>query len=371
MPAEISVYPRKRSPFWYISYPCPKRLKRVHEATPFRRAEARGERQAYLLAVERSEGASILMKGAKAERFDTWLLPWIEVTYRNPKTKKRYIGAWFHWRRYLADVAKIAVPRALTYELVLGFHKWRTEQVKKSGRKVGSNTALCDIKFMQAVMTEAGRRGFADDNPCKKIGIQKDPARRAHRLAPGELALIEKNLPAWVSQEPERRGWMPAAYTIARYQGCRLAETRLNLKSQVDLSNNQIKFIAKGSDGKPNEFQTMMHAKVRPLLEQLVKEKRTYTLDFPPCPSVMWRKFFDSIGLTNAWFHCLRSTVATEMAVAGVPISLAMRYQGHAKEEIHRAYQDIKARDLTVCAAAVGSDILPSGQTADSAPAIP
>lgn len=59
-----------------------------------------------------------------------------------------------------------------------------------------------------------------------------------------------------------------------------------------------------------------------------------------------------------------------------MPISLAMRYQGHAKEEIHRAYQDIKARDLTVCADAVGSgvevsDIPKPQKTQDSAPAIP
>ena len=355
MASEISVYPRPRSPFWYISYPCPKRLKRVHEATPYRRDDSRGERQAYLLARERSEGAIILKKGAKAERFDTWLIPWIETTYRNPKTRKRYLGAWLQWRKYMADVAKIAVPRALTYETVLGFHRWRTEQVKPSGRKVGTNTALSDIKFMQAAMSEAHRRGFADDNPCRKIGIQKEPVRRAHRLMPDELARVEAALPAWVAADPERRSWMPVAYHIARYQGCRLTETRLNIRGQIDLAAGQIKFIAKGSDGKPNVFTTALHDKVRPLIERLIAEKRTYTLEFPPCPSVMWRKFFDSIGLQNAWFHCLRSTVATEMALGGVPISLAMRFQGHAKEEIHRAYQDIHARDLTACLAAVGS----------------
>lgn len=369
--SDISVYPRKGSPFFYISYPCPKRLKRVHEATPFRTDEARGERQAYLLAKDRSEGASILMKGAKAERFDTWVLPWIDVTYRNEKTKKRYKGAWFLWRKFLAEVAKIAVPRAMTYQHALGFHAWRTQQVKPSGRKVGTNTALSDIKFMQSAMSEAIRRGFADDNPCKKIAIQKDPVRRAHRLMPDELALIEAKLPAWVAAEPGRRSWMPVAYTIARYQGCRLRETRLNLKSQVNIAGAQITFIAKGSDGKPKVFPTMMHGKVRPLLEKLIKEKRTYTLEFPPCPSVMWRKFFDSIGLHNAWFHCLRSTVSTEMALGGVPISLAMRFQGHAKEEIHRAYQDIHARDLSVCVTAVGADIPQQPQTPGSAPATP
>jgi integrase len=351
---DLSVYPRKGSPFFYISYPCPKRLKRVHEATPFRTDDDRGERKAYLLAKDKSEGASILMKGAKAERFDTWVTDWLRVNYRNPKTVLRYTGAWEQWRRFLIDRAQIAVPRALTYQHVLDFHAWRTSQVKKSGRKVGSNTAISDIKFMQACITEAQRRGFADDNPCKKLGIQKDPARRAHRLMPDELARVEATLPAFIAEEPERRTWMAAAYTIARYQGCRLRETRLNLRSQVDLFGGTITFSAKGSNGQPSVFTTQMHQKVRPLMERLIAEKRAYTLEFPVCPSIFWRRFFDQIGLRNAWFHCLRSTVATEMAVAGVPISLAMRYQGHAKEEIHRAYQDIKAKDLTVCAAAVG-----------------
>lgn len=354
--SDISVYPRNKSPFYYISYTCPKRLKRVHEATPFRLDDPKGERKAYLLAAEKGEGATIMMSGAKVERFDVWVLPWLELQYRNsPKTKLRYKGAWLKWRDFLRQEAKVDVPRALSYEHVRRFHEWRTSQVKPSGRIVSTNTALCDIKTMQAIMSEAIRRGFADDNPCKRIGINKDPARKAHRLTPEELALIEEKLPLWIAEKPEERSWMMTAYTIARYQGCRLRETRLNLKSQVDLRARQITFIAKGSNGKPHVFPTMMHEKVRPLLESLVAKKQAYSLEFPVCPSVYWRKFFDSVGLTNAWFHCLRSTVATELAVGGAPISLAMRYMGHAKEAIHQAYQDINARDLTVCAAVVGS----------------
>lgn len=352
--ADISVYPRKRSPFFYISYLCPTRLRRTHQATPFRTDDPRGERLAYELARERSAGAEIFARGAKRERFDTWVPSWLQITYRNAKTRLRYSGAWAQWRLFLRTSARIDVPRALTYQHVLDFHAWRTAQRKRSGRTVGSNTAISDIKFMQACISEAMRRGFATANPCQKLAIQRDPVRRAHALTAEELALIERTLPAYIAADPVRRGWMLPAYTIARFQGCRLRETRLHLRSQVDLRAGQITFIAKGSAGRPNEFVTMIHARVRPLLEQLLAAKATHTLEFPPCPSVYWRKFFDHGGLPHVWFHCLRSTVATELALAGVPISLAMRYQGHAKEEIHRAYQDIKARDLTVCAAAVG-----------------
>jgi integrase len=351
----VAVYPRKKSPFYYVSYPCPKRLKRVHEATPFRIDDPAGERKAYLLAMEKSDGATVLMSGSKAERFEVWVVPWLDLQYRHsPITRARYTASWFRWRKYLQEVAKVGVPRAITYAQIRGFHEWRTQQKTRTGRCVGTNTAICDIRAMGVVMSEAIRRGFADTNPCTRTGISKDPVRKAHRLMPEELSLIESELPKWIEKHPGRE-WMMTAYIIARYQGCRLRETRLNLKSQVDLRARQITFIAKGRNGKPNEFPTMMHEKVRPLLERLIAKKQAYTLEFPPCPSIHWRRFLDSIGLTNAWFHCLRSTVATELALGGVPISLAMRYMGHAREEIHQAYQDIHARDLTACAAVVGS----------------
>jgi integrase len=353
----ISVYPREgRSAKYYISYDCPKRLRRVHEATPYLVSDPKGEQKAYFLAQEKSAGSEIMMRGAQEERFEAWVLPWLNSTYhKRPRTLQRYVGAWKYLGQYLRNIS-VDVPRALTYHQAVKFVEWRTQMIKPSGRTVSTNTAVLDLKVLQTIMAEAVRREYATTNPCDKVSIQKDKPRRAHRLTPDELALIEAKLPAWIAEDKERRAWMEPAYIIARYQGCRLRETRLNLKSQVDLRGNRVIFIAKGRHGEPHEFPTALHKKVRPLLERLIAERRSYTLEFPPCPSVMWRKFFDSIGLTNAWFHCLRSTVATELALAGVAISLAMRYMGHAKEEIHRAYQDIKASDLGAVADAIGSD---------------
>ena len=63
--------------------------------------------------------------------------------------------------------------------------------------------------------------------------------------------------------------------------------------------------------------------------------------------------FFKEIGLPHLCFHCTRVTVATRMARAGVPISEAMAFVGHASETIHRIYQRLAAADLSSAVAAV------------------
>lgn len=354
----ISIYRHARSPFWYAAYFCPQRLRRVNRPTPHRADAADGEKLALIWAQEKAGGAAgrILSRAAKREAWAAWVLPWIESAQvrRSPRTRQRYRGAWKFLGSYLRDVAHVAAPAALTYEHVTEFLAWRCAQTKRNGRPVAHNTALCDLKILSGIMAEAVRRGYARVNPCHRLGIAKAPQRHARRLTADELAKIERELPAYIAADPAQRAWMATAYTIARFQGCRLRETRLHLARQVDLRAGRIIFLAKGRDGRPHEFPSFLHDKVRALLERLRREGRTWSLDLPVAASVPWRRFLDSIGLRNAWFHCLRATVATEMAERGVPISLAMRYQGHAKEEIHRAYQDINVTQLAVCAAAVG-----------------
>lgn len=359
----VSVYPKKRSPFWYVSFDSPDRARRVSRATPFRRDDPAGEQKAFFFAQEKSAGAAILRRASSHEAFDVWVLPWIERHFaKRPRTRARYRGAWKFLGHYLRAIAKVDVPRGLAYKHAIGYHEWRITTKKRNGEQVGTNTALCDLKIMSGIMSEAVRRDFASANPCLRLGIAKDKVRHARRLTPAELALIERKLSEWIAEPPEKRAWnakddrewMLIAYTIARYQGCRLRETRLHLTRQINLAENRVTFIAKGRDGKPHEFPTFLHAKVRPLIERLIAEGRTYTIEMPVAASVPWRRFFDWIGLRDAWFHCLRATVATELALGGVPISLAMRFMGHAKEEVHRAYQDIKAAELSVCAEAIG-----------------
>jgi integrase len=361
----FSVYKRSDRKVYYISYADPKRPHRyrVQEATPFRVDDPDGMRKAHALGMEKAAAARIAGNGAASERWSSWVLSYLDHQYKNsPLTLKRYRGAWKWLSLFLTQECDVHVPRALVYAHVRGYHRWRTSFTKGSGRKVGGNTALDDLKVLKLLMNEAVKRGYAPTNPALRVNIPKEKVRHARELAADELAMIEAKLPAWVAQNPKERAWMPIAYQIGRYQGCRLRETRLNLRSQINLRRGTITFLTKGRKNTDGDT-TAMHPRLRPLFESLLAQGETWTLDYGPRPSILWRRFFDSIGLRDAWFHCLRSTVITEMARGGVPISQAMRYVLHASEEIHRAYQRLTPGDLEAASGAIGAPAVVVGST--------
>lgn len=351
----VSVYPKKGRRFYYLSYYDPARPDRyrIQEATPFRLDDPEGLRKAHALAAEKAKAVNVDGGGSKAEQWVSWVLAFLEHQYADsPLTLARYTGAW-KWVAAFLRECKVAVPRALTYKHGREYHQWRTAYKKNSGRMVSGNTALDDLKVLKLVMNEAVNRGYASSNPVLRVRIPKEKVRHARELTRAEVALIEARLPAFVAEKPKERTWMLAAYQIGRFQGCRLRETRLNLRTSVNLRDGVLTFLTKGRKKGDGET-TMMHPRLRPLFEEMIARGDVWTLDYGERPSILWRKFFDSIGIKDAWFHCLRSTVITEMARGGVPISQAMRFVLHADEEIHRAYQRLTAGDLSAATRAIG-----------------
>jgi hypothetical protein len=77
-----------------------------------------------------------------------------------------------------------------------------------------------------------------------------------------------------------------------------------------------------------------------------------------PTTSSDWHDFLRRSGLKRKILgvtpHCLRVTAATRMARAGVSISKAMKFLGHASEIVHRIYQKLRTDDLDDCLAALG-----------------
>ncbi|HEX2100386.1 MAG TPA: hypothetical protein VHF69_06975, partial [Candidatus Synoicihabitans sp.] len=314
---DISVYQRTGRRKLYVSYIDPVSDQRIHRASAFAVDDPDGRRKARAWATTLARNDQ--RTPTNAERWSAWVPNWLERHYaRAPRTLQRYLGAWKFLHHYLVDLADVQVPRALTYQHALAYHEWRVGQRKGSGRTVGNNTAILDLKVLQTIMSEAVRRDFAPSNPCLRLGLRKDPTRSARELSPEEISLVERSLPSFVAVDVAERGWMPIAYQIARYQGCRLRETSLDLRRQISLRENQITFYAKGRRGQKNVFETALHPQVRPLIERLIAEKRAVTCEIPLNASRLWRQFFDSIGMPDAWFHCLRATVATELARAGV-----------------------------------------------------
>jgi integrase len=337
-----SVIKRPGRNKWYMVFWDPKRQKRVQEATPLSVDDPQGHRKALDLISEKSKWAQADRKTKGVERWENWVSEFLEGRYKGvdrEKTLIRMQGGWDQWRAYLED-NKFPVPRALDYNGVLGFVKWRSAQIKpSSGKMVSKNTALCDVRVMSVIMREAMRRGYANINPCEKLGIQKDAAKEKREITDEELKIIRRELAT-------RPLWMQTSFEIAIHQGCRLSETALPLE-RVDLDRKKITFKAKGRKGSPHVFTTALHPGLRPLFEKMKREKAKMTCELPIMAAKEWHFFFKEINLSDLSFHCTRVTVITRLARAGVPISEAMAYVGHASETIHRVYQKLASSDLT------------------------
>jgi integrase len=346
----VTVYRRKRSPFWYVAYYEPASYDRVHRATEFRTDDTAGKAKAFDLAVELSKRQRV-NEGNEAERWEAWVVVYLEQRYRrSPLTLRRYMTSWKYWERFLT-ANKLAGPRALTFQHVRQFIDWRTgpENQKRVSKKfVSHNTAMTDVKGFQIVMSEAVRRGWIQVNPCRDLGIARDPAKEKREITDEEMERIIAALDTFVAERPHK-DWMRISWEIARWQGCRLSETQFDIKRHVNFAENRIMFQGKGGV----VVNTRLHQNLKPYLQAMVKSGRTFTCRFPRmgpsaagAASKFFRQFLDDLGYPDISFHCLRVTVITKLARAGVPVSQAMAFVGHADEEVHRIYQKLKADDL-------------------------
>lgn len=343
-----SVYPRKGSPRFRISYWCPVKQTRVHETTPFRTDDPQGRRKALARAYELSKSARADKEVGGADRWERWVADFLNERHHGPgqqKTLKRYLGAWAQWSAFFAEES-VRVPRAVDYNLVLKFIAWRRAQIKPSKKHVSKNSALCDVRTLSIIMREAMRRGFAEVNHCEKLGILKDPAKEKPEITDLEVGKIRTAL----ASRPE---WMRISFEIALHQGCRLSETSAPMTA-VDIARRTITFSAKGrGEGRKHVFTTQLHPALVPLMTRLQAEKRERTCVLPQMAAKEWWSFFNEIGLGHLCFHCTRVTVITRMARAGVPISQAMAFVGHASQTIHRIYQRLATGDLGRAVAAL------------------
>lgn len=353
-----SIYERKDSPFWWIKYWCPRRLRNVAKSSGQRRDDPQG----YRLALEQARTLSADGRAARAvapsARWESWVMDWLRLRHRNSARTLYCESKRWGWLDAFLTENEIYGPPGVTYQTGLDYLKWRTSQIKRVSKKHPShNTALCELRFLGRVMREAVRRGFITASPLERMGIKKDPAPEKLEITAKDDAAIRAGLMEWEGALPLKDRWMTISYEIAHYQGCRLRETSLPL-SDIDEDAERITFHAKRS----KVFTTRLHPTLAPLIRQLRAAGVTRTCTLPKMASKEWHWFMKGRPERN-WtgicphitFHCTRVTVITRMARAGVPIQQAMAYVGHADETIHRIYQRLQADDLKRCTDALVS----------------
>lgn len=210
---------------------------------------------------------------------------------------------------------------------------------------------------MGRVMLEAVRRDFITASPLERMGIKRHKSPEKPEATDAEIAAARAELARREGHLPIGKRWMTVSFEISLHQGCRLRETSLPLAS-IDIEARTIQFVQKGS----RVFTTRLHDGLVPLMRELNEAKLERTCELPKMASKHWHWFFkgrhdsghhDEGVAPRLCFHCLRVTVVSRMARAGVPMAQAMAFVGHADSAVHRIYQRLTAPDLTGAVAAL------------------
>ncbi len=331
-----SLYRKKNSPFWFIQFIDADGTRR-NRSTGFRADnQAETVRARTLRAQTEAKELNRNAGEINGSSWDIWVTQYLERHCESPSTLQRYLGNW-QWLAFWLQERHLHSPRAITYRNALDYIEWRTTYKKRTGKTVGRNTAIMELKMLAMIMGEAVRLGHAEANPLVSLKLRRDKAAKKPELTDKEVAEIREAL----KEEPE---WMQIAFDISLHTGCRLRETHLPLAC-IDFKEDKITFPSpKG--GEERAFSVPMPTALRSLFERLRKTKRKFTLEFPFQPSRRWQQFFIKIKKTHLTFHCLRVTYVNRLRRAGVPREAAMRLVNHSSELVHQIYQQEKVEDV-------------------------
>ena len=103
------------------------------------------------------------------------------------------IDAW-KWLAFWLQEKHYHSPRAITYRNALEYIDWRTAYKKKTGKTVGRNTAIMELKLLAMIMGEAVRLGHADANPLVSLKLRRDKAAKKPELTDAEISEIREAL---------------------------------------------------------------------------------------------------------------------------------------------------------------------------------
>jgi hypothetical protein len=335
-----SLYPKKRSPFWYIRYADPLTGKPRDESTKLLRDDREQTRKARQLCAQYTANE---LAAPRANRGEDW--SWVEsffvVHYPNPLTLKRARAAWFALDAYLR-IKRIPSPRLLNREHCADYIAWRTTspQLAELGlRKAKHNTGRVELQFLSAIMREAVFRKKADANPCLQLGIKRAAGKIKPEITDDQIPVIEERLKSERGKNPHNEA-MQIAWDIAMLHLCRLRETCVPLQD-VDLVEETITFHTKGG----RDQTKMLHPELMPLFRRLKSEGKRFAYDMPNNWSKIWKYFFARCGFPDLSFHCIRVTGVNTLRRRGVDPRVARDYVGHSSVIVHRGYERWRPED--------------------------
>ena len=244
-------------------------------------------------------------QSATSERLLEWVPGWLKLVWGTGpvRTLKRYQRIW----RVLADYLQthsIEVAGQVTRELCLAYPEWRLQH------HVGRNTSLAELNLLVQILDESIKGGELNRNHF------------------GD--------------------WLHVTFLLGLFQAARLRQGMVPLEC-IDFSRQVITYpanIVKGGRPHSQPIDPRVLETLRAIVVMRQSQGAATLCDVPVVGSVEWRRFLDSLGLPELSQHGLRATYITRAALAGVPMSLTMKFVNHASAEVHRIYQVIGVDDL-------------------------
>lgn len=169
------LYRKLRSPFWYIQYIDADKNKH-DKSTGFRADDPNDTIKAKVLRAELEAREYQRVPMVNGAAWDYWVPKFFERHCPTKATLDRYEDAW-KWVALWLQNNRIHSPRQLTYRLGIEYLEWRTTFKKRTGKIVGRNTAILELKLLSLVMGEAVRLGHADANPLVSMKIRRSRQR--------------------------------------------------------------------------------------------------------------------------------------------------------------------------------------------------
>lgn len=341
----LSSFEKKDSPFVWAQFAA-----RRGEKKRYRRLDVRKDdpekRERIRMALHQLEGELL------AERcfnpIDSgsgwgWVESFIATRWgATSETGKVYLKQWASIADFFSG-NRISGPSTLVRQDCFGYVDWRTAQVKyRSGKHIAKNTAIGELKLLGMVMDEAVLRGMARENPSRRLKIEREESAEKPEISEEEEDAIRGALKETCPQ------WMQLSFHIGISTGLRQGECRINA-AQVRWSDEQV-IIERPKGGRSRGFAIPIYDAIRNDLLEMRSSRRPTLYDIPKSDaeiqSIIWRRFFDRIGMPHICFHCTRVTFITRGMRAGIPESVMMKMVNHASSLISRIYQRWTSDDV-------------------------
>lgn len=329
-----AIYKRKDSPWYWLRYKTPDG-KWAAKATRYRtdntlhRAKAKEE--------------ALRLSTAERTRADTdygWVLDVIRNHPVAESTRWHYRNSWRHLSRFLDEMGMTL--HDFTPADAHAYIGWRLAIPRTNGKPVCRNLALDDLKCLKWIQRMGRLHGRITTMAMLDWKSRRDPVRKRPIFTDEEILRVRRMLDA----HPDK-AWMKTCFEIGYHTGCRLRETRLDMRL-VDLTAGTITFpMPKG--GQARAYTIPIPSGLKPLLAKIKSTGSSHAFNWPGAGSKIsreWRLMFNLCGLFTHSFHCLRTTRVTNLRRAGVPQSAAMRLVNHSSTLVHELYQRHFVEDL-------------------------